>query len=63
LPIIGAVFTDRPLADIEDVQRALTFSDRFDKLFTADYLVAHSLLFDCASSNASLPVKTFETAV
>ena len=39
------------------------FADRFDKLFTPDYLTAHSILVACSDSNAFVPVKTFETAV
>ena len=39
------------------------FADRFDRLFTLDYLAAHSILAVCSDSNAAIPVKTFETAV
>jgi hypothetical protein len=49
---VGAVFTEGPQANLEQIKQKLTFSDRFDKLFTPDYITAHSLLVDCASSNA-----------
>lgn len=45
------------------MKKALSFSDRFDKLFTPDYAIAHSFLVACAESNAAVPVKSFETAV
>lgn len=45
------------------MKKALSFSDRFDRLFTPDYVVAHSLLVACANSNSSAPVTTYEKAI
>jgi hypothetical protein len=45
------------------VKKALSFNDRFDKLFTPDYSIAHQCLVACADSNYAAPVKSFETAV
>ena len=63
MPVVGAIFTDKPYSTLEDVKNGLTFNDRFDQLFSSDYAVAHSLLVACSSSNADAPVKTFDTAV
>ena len=63
LPIIGAIITDRPYSNIDQVKKSLTFADRFDKLFAPDYLIAHSFLIACSASNAASTTKKFEIAV
>jgi hypothetical protein len=63
LPVIGAIFTSEPYNTVDQVKRGLTFAERFEKLFTSDYALAHSFLVACAESNAATHVKTFETAV
>lgn len=63
LPVVGAIFTSDPYNNIEQIKKALSFSDRFDKLFTPDYLVAHSLLAACSASNATMPAASFSKAV
>ena len=45
------------------MKKALSFSNRFDRLFTEDYAVAHSLLVACSASNAIAPVASFSKAV
>ena len=62
-PVIGAVFTELPYTTLQQIEKGLDFADRFNKLYTPDYAVAHSFLVACAESNAASPVKSFETAV
>lgn len=63
LPIIGAIFTEEPYTNISQVKKSLSFADRFGKLFTSDYLIAHSFLIACSASNAASVTKKFESAV
>ena len=62
LPVLGAIFTEKSYATLADIEQGLDFADRFNKLYTPDYAVAHSFLIACAESNATIPVKSFETA-
>ena len=61
--MIGAIFTEKQYTTLPQIEKGLDFADRFNTIYTPDYSVAHSFLVACAESNATAPIKSFETAV
>jgi len=47
LPVVGAIFTEEPYTSIEQVQKALSFNDRFDKLYPSDYSTSLAYITAC----------------
>ena len=63
LPIVGAIFTEKPYTTIQQVEIGLSHAEGFDKMYSADYMESLNLLQACSTSNQSAPISTFATAV
>jgi hypothetical protein len=48
LPIIGALFTNKPYTTIQQVELGLSFQEQFDKLYPSDYLTSLNYLQKCS---------------
>lgn len=62
MPIIGTIYTDMNYTTIDQIKQALSFADRFDKLYPLDYTTSLSFITACIS-NYLAQEKIFADAV